>query len=146
MSGGDPRPASSEDVTSCEDLLRKLDQVGARAVLEADAETLGRLYSPDHLLHFAPARAVRTREQVLDDVREARIPYASFSRVTEHVSVHGEVGVTIGSEVAVIKGEDPAHHGAKPNQVLERRYTHIWRNDGSAWRLLVRHVSLVDSK
>jgi ketosteroid isomerase-like protein len=145
MSDSGSRATSSGETASSEDLLRQLDQAGARAVLEADAETLGRLYSPDHLLHFAPAKLVRTRQQVLDDVREKRIPYTSFSRITEHVSVHGEVGVTIGSEVAVPKGEHPAHPGAL-NHALERRYTHIWRNDGSAWRLLVRHVSLVDSK
>ena len=137
-------PATVEGgVMSPEDTLRELDQVGARAVLEADAETLGRLYAPDHLLHFAPAGVIRAREEVLDDVREKRILYTSFSRVTEHASLHGDLGVTIGSEIAVPKNEHPAHHGAKH---LERRYTHIWRNDGSSWRLLVRHVSVAALK
>lgn len=84
-----------------EDTLRALDQLGAPAVFEADAATLANLYAADRLLHFAPAGTVRTRQAVLDDVREKRTLFTSFTRVTEHASLHGDVGVTIGSEVAV---------------------------------------------
>jgi ketosteroid isomerase-like protein len=140
MSSRDSSPSTVEPgATSGEDALRQLDQLGARAVLEADVETLGRLYAPDHLLHFAPAGVVRTRQQVLDDVRDKRVLYTSFSRVTEHASLHGDVGVTIGSEVAVPRAGHPAHPEAKR---VDRRYTHIWRNDEGRWRLLVRHVNV----
>ena len=128
---------------SLEEALRQLDQEGARAVLTGDVETLENLYAPDHLLHFAPAKVVRTRDQILKDVRAKCVIYSAFSRTTEHVSLHGEVAVTIGGEIAVPLGNHPAHRTA--GQAVHRRYTHVWRRDGSRWRLLVRHVNVLES-
>lgn len=123
--------------TSPVDELRRLDQEGAAAVLASDAATLDRLYAAQHLLHYAPAKLVRSREQVLDDVRQQRFRYSSFSRVVEHVSHHGEIGITIGVERAVTESH-PIHGGGR---ALERRYTHVWCIEDGRWRLLVRHAS-----
>ena len=138
-----PSGAGQSGSISPEETLRQLDQEGARAVLAGDWATLDGLYAPDHLLHFAPGKIVRTRDQVLDDVRAHRVIYSSFSRATEHVSLHGHVGVTIGSEIAIPQGNHPAHRDA--GKAVHRRYTHIWRRDGDRWRLLVRHVNVVES-
>jgi len=135
--GGTDRSRS----VSPEDTLRQLDQDGARAVLVGDGAALDSLYAPDHLLHFAPGKIVRTRDQVLDDIRAHGAIYSSFSRTTEHVSLHGHIGVTIGSEIAIPQRNHPAHHNA--GEAVHRRYTHIWQKDGDRWRLLVRHVNVV---
>jgi len=138
-----PSGAGRSGSISPEDTLRQLDQEGARAVLAGDGAALDSLYAPDHLLHFAPGKIVRTRDQVLDDVRAHGVIYSEFSRTTEHVSLHGHVGVTIGSEIAIPESNHPAHRDA--GKSVHRRYTHIWQKDGDRWRLLVRHVNVVES-
>jgi ketosteroid isomerase-like protein len=131
---------SQDQRISIEDALRELDRQDAQAVLAEDVTALDAIYSPDHLLHFAPARLVRTKHEILEDIRVPRFHYSSYSRTTEHVALYGDIAVTIGREVV-------APHGKHPNagQTLDRRYTHIWRNEAGLWRLLVRHVNVVAS-
>ena len=120
-----------------EDQIRALDQRGARAVLALDEAALDDLYSPHHLRH-APNNAVMTKDDVHRAVRTARFSYSSFSRTTEHVAVHGDIAVTMGGEVVVPQGHHP-----KAGQVVNRRYTHVWRNEDGRWRLLIRHANEV---
>jgi uncharacterized protein (TIGR02246 family) len=121
-----------------EDQIRALDQSGARAVLAADAAALDDLYSPDHLLHAPPNNAVMTKSDVLNAVRAARFGYDSFDRTTEHVTVHGDIAVSMGGEIVMPHGRHP-----KAGQVVNRRYTHVWRNEDGRWRLLIRHANEV---
>jgi ketosteroid isomerase-like protein len=116
--------------------LEALDAAGARAALALDAAAMEALYSPDALLHFAPARRLMTTEDMLDEMRAPRFRYLSFERTTEHVAVRGDIAVTVGRETVAPEGDHP-----QTGSTLRRRYTHVWRREDGRWRLLVRHVN-----
>lgn len=125
---------------SAEQTLKALDQLGAKAVLENDAATMARVYADQLVLHFAPAKLIRTREQVLNDMRTKPALYHNFVRTTEFVSVQGDVAITIGSESASPTTAHPAHTSGS----IQRRYSHVWRWENDEWKLLLRHVSIAD--
>jgi ketosteroid isomerase-like protein len=81
---------------------------------------------------------------VLADVIAHGVAYSSFSRTTEHASVHGEVGITIGSEVVLALPNHPSHRDV--GKAVHRRYTHVWRKQDGRWQLLLRHVSVNDGE
>lgn len=125
---------------SPEETLKALDQRGAKAVLENDAPALARIYADHLVLHFAPAKLVRTGEQVLSDMRTNPTLYDSFVRTTEFVSIQGDIGITIGREAAVPTATHPAHTSGP----IQRRYSHVWRKEKDDWKLLFRHVSMAE--
>lgn len=123
-----------------EETLRALDQLGAKAVLENDAAALAQVYADCLVLHFAPAKVVRTGEQVLNDMRAHSLLYDSFVRTTEFVSIQGDIGITIGSEAAVPTASHPAHTSGP----IQRRYSHVWRRANDEWKLFFRHVNMAE--
>jgi ketosteroid isomerase-like protein len=131
----------SEDAAERE--LLALDQAAlssasAGAAATHDVGTLAVLYSVDFLLH-SPANTVMSRDQVLEAARRGArresFWYESYVRITEFVRVLGDVGVTMGSE-SVVPGSGP-----DAGRRVERRFTHVYRKENGAWKLLVRHAN-----
>lgn len=120
-----------------EEWIRELDQLDAQAVLSNDTQAIDSLLSPDVLIHFAPAKRIRRKREILEDPLPG-FHYTSFSRTTEEVAVLGDLAITMGGETMVPQGNHP-----NAGQTLERRFTHVWRNEAGRWRLLVRHASVV---
>ncbi len=102
---------------------------------------LDRIYDPEAVLHYGETQAIRTRAQVLADVAGAPWGYRAFTRRPDYVAIHGDIGVTMGSELVVPDHTHPA--GGAADQPLNRRYTHVYRRRNGAWTLLVRHVNHV---
>lgn len=120
-----------------EQQIRALDASEARAMLGADLEALGRLWS-DRLVVNAPDFTVKPKSQVLQAVREGRIRYSTFERTVERVVLDGDVAISMGGEIVVPVGDRP-----DAGMRLPRRYSHVWQKTGDSWALIARHANVI---
>jgi ketosteroid isomerase-like protein len=121
--------------------LLELDQVGApegSAAVAPDVEAMDALYSADFVLH-APNGTVMERQTVLEAARRGArresFWYDAYARTTEYVRALGDVAITMGSET-VVPGAGP-----DAGKTVHRRFTHLYRKENDAWKLLVRHAN-----
>jgi hypothetical protein len=124
--------------------LAKLDLQQKDMVAKADVDGLTTL-SASGLTINAPTGRVLTREQFLAMMRNGQIGAENFERTVESVTVSGDVGVVMGSEVftPTAQSELGRTYGAVP---LTRRYTNVYVRVGGAWRWLARHANVVLTK
>lgn len=120
-----------------EDEIRGLDAREAEAMRAADEAALAALWSPALVVN-APDNRVKSRDEVLQAVRDGRIRYASFQRTVERVVLDGDHAVTMGGERVVPTGERP-----DAGQTLSRRYSHLWRRSQGVWALVARHANVI---
>jgi ketosteroid isomerase-like protein len=122
--------------TTSEAEIRALDAREAEAMLASDLTTLERLWSRELVVN-APDDKVKSRDEVLQAVREARIRYSSFQRNVERIVVRGDSVISMGSELVTPQGDRP-----DAGLDLTRRYTHIWQKRDGAWVLVARHANV----
>lgn len=117
--------------------IRALDAKEAAAMLAADLETLGRLWSPGFVVN-APDNTVKAKEQVLEAVRDSRITYSAFTRTVERVVAQRDIAISMGGETVVRKGDLEGAGNEVP-----RRYSHVWQKIDGSWLLIARHANEV---
>jgi len=129
---------------SIEGELAKLDLEQKDMVAKADVERLAALSAPGLTIN-APTNRVLIREQFLTMMRNGQIGAEDFERKVESVTVSGDLGVVMGSEVftPTAQSELGRSYGAVP---LKRRYTNIYVRDHGSWRWFARHANVVLSK
>jgi uncharacterized protein (TIGR02246 family) len=123
-------------VTNVDAEVRALEQQQVQAALTGDRKTLDRLFAPDFLL-VNPAGAVVRKEELLKMLAGGAPPYRSASYVTDTLRSYDKVVVSTGTETVI------AASGAQAGQTVQRRITHVWERDKGAWRLVLRHATLV---
>ncbi len=124
--------------------LTKLDVEQKMMVARADVEGLAALSAPELTIN-APTGRVLTRGQFLAMMRNGQIGAEQFERTVESVTVNGDTGIVMGSEVftPTAQSELGRTYGAVP---LKRRYTNIYVWRGGTWRWLARHANVVPKK
>lgn len=123
------------DDAGTEKLVRELDRQEADAVLNADYDTMDRLWAQDYKVNNPRNQVVNGRE---GGVRSGARTYSSFVREAESVQVHGETVVVMGRETVVPTGTAP-----DSGTTIHRRYTNIWMKRDGAWRLTGRHANVI---
>ena len=140
VGGAAPRPLSSSFAAASDEQIiahiRELEERARRAVLAGDVASLEALWDPAFLVNAPNSRLLVGRES-LDLVRSGVIHYTRFDRVIERVEVDGDTAVAMGSETVVQQRGPPA------GQVIQRRYTNIWRMKNGRWLLRFRHANVV---
>ena len=128
---------------SNEELVRSLDDQERVSALSRDVPALERLWS-DHFVVNAPNnQVVIGRQENLDTfVRGGVINFSSFERTIEFGGVDGDFGVLMGLETVVPRTDVPSA-GLVAGQVIRRRFTNIWKNEGGTWRLYWRHANVI---
>jgi len=122
--------------TTAEEEIRGLDAREAEAMLAADLPTLEQLWSRGFIVN-APDDRVKSRDEVLQAVREARIRYSAFHRTVERIVFRGDCAISMGGELVVPKGDRP-----DAGQNVSRRYSHVWQKSGGSWALIARHANV----
>jgi ketosteroid isomerase-like protein len=117
--------------------LRELEQQEVGAILAADLGTLERLWHQDYVVNAPNNTVVQGREMCLDLVKAGIISYHAFTRSIEHVSIAGDLGIAMGSETVQPK------MGPQAGQVIERRYTNVWREVDGRWQMVGRHANVI---
>jgi ketosteroid isomerase-like protein len=120
------------------DAIRSLEEQERAAVLAQDFAALERIWNKDFIVNtpgnvIAPNRAV-----VLDNFRQGRAQYTSFERRIEEVRIGGDIAIVMGGETVRPTGNAP-----RAGETVVRRFTHVWKWDGSGWTLIARHANNV---
>ena len=128
---------------SNEDLVRSLDDQERVAALSRDVSALERLWSDQFVVNAPNNQVVVGRQQNLDTfVRGGVINFSSFERTIEFMRVDGNFAVLMGLETVVPRTDVPSA-GLVAGQVIRRRFTNIWKNEGDTWRLYWRHANVM---
>jgi ketosteroid isomerase-like protein len=124
-----------------EGTIRSLEEEERMAVLNEDVAALERLWS-DHFIVNNPQNQISPdRNAVLDRVKRGLIRYSQFDRRIEAIRFNEDIAIVMGSESVVPKGD-----AANPPQAVHRRFTNIWRQSGTTWRMIARHATIVPGK
>ena len=139
-----PALSQSSRAKDGEAALVKLDLQQKNMVAKADVDGLAALSAPGLTIN-APTGRVLTREQFLAMMQNGQIGAEEFERRVESVTVYGDVGVVMGSEVftPTAQSELGRTYGTVP---LRRRYTNIYIQDHDTWRWIARHANVVGSR
>ena len=127
---------SPGDTAGTENTIRSLEERERANVLTQDFAALEGIWSEHFIVNSPSNQIAPNRAVVLDIFRQGLAHYTSFERTIEEIRVFGNIAITMGRETVRPTGKAP---GA--GTTIERRFTHIWQQDGSTWRLLARHAN-----
>jgi ketosteroid isomerase-like protein len=127
-------PGTVAATSADEAAIRELENQERLGVLGRDVEVLQRIWAEDFMVNSPMNTIAPNRAVVLDLVRQGMISYSSFERRIEQFRIDGTLAVVMGSETI-----QPATEPAAPP--VQRRFTHIWRNESGSWRLTARHAN-----
>ena len=116
--------------------IRVREEATRKAFLETDLETLDALWDERYVVN-SPLQRVLTKPEVLELLRAGRIRHREYDVQIEHISRQDDVVVVMGSDTVL---EPPA--GVRSR----RRYTNVWRWDGTGWRTVARHAHVVSTE
>jgi ketosteroid isomerase-like protein len=114
-----------------------LEEAERRAVLASDAAAIERFWSPELLVNGPHNRLLIGIDSTLDMVRSGTIDFERFDRVVERVEIDGDIAVSMGSEAIVQR------RGPQAGQLINRRYTNVWRRTDGGWQLRFRHANVI---
>jgi ketosteroid isomerase-like protein len=128
--GQDPRPD--------DEIVRALDNEERLAALKRDRRALERLWSDQFTVNAPNNKVVIGKPAVLDEfVTGGVINFSSFERRIEFIRVDGDFAFVMGAETVKPKA------GPSAGQLIERRFTNIWRKEAGTWRLYARHANVI---
>ncbi|MET0620910.1 MAG: nuclear transport factor 2 family protein [Thermoanaerobaculia bacterium] len=128
--GEDPRPA--------DEIVRALDNEERLAALKRDRRALERLWSDQLIVNAPNNRVVIGKPAVLDEfVAGGVVNFSAFERRIEFIRVDGDFAFVMGAESVKPRA------GPSAGQLIERRFTNIWRKEAGTWRLYARHANVI---
>lgn len=126
------RPVSPD----AEAAIRVQEDQERLALLNRDVETLERVWSERFAVNSPLNQVAPHRSAVIDRIRQGLIHYSSFERRIEHIRFDGDIAIVMGGETIRPTGQAPL-----AGRTVHRRFTHIWKLERGAWRLLARHAN-----
>jgi ketosteroid isomerase-like protein len=122
---------------AAEDEIRKLEQTEVQAILAKDTVTLKKLWDKNYVVHNPENKIVPASPNPFDRpvLQRAR---TSFTREVEHITLNGDIAISMGNETVVPAGDLP-----NAGQTVKRRYTNIWMKAGGSWKLVARHANII---
>jgi ketosteroid isomerase-like protein len=138
--------AMAQDRTVDEQRVRALDDEERLAALKRDVSALDRLWSDQFILNAPNNQVIVGRRAVLDAfVRSGVINFSSFERQIEFIRADGPFVIIMGLETVQPIADAPSA-GLVAGQLVKRRFTNIWKNEGGTWRLFVRHANVISGR
>lgn len=115
--------------------IKRLEQMEVKAFLERDIPTLSKLWDAKYVVN-------NPDNKIVADVSPTnrpglRKPRTSFTREVEHLTIRGNLVISMGSET-IVPDDDEPHAG----KTVHRRYTHIWQRVEGEWKLIARHANV----
>jgi hypothetical protein len=120
-----------------------LDDQERLAALNRDIPSLERLWSEQFTVNAPNNRVAIGRRAVLDAfVHGGVINFSRFDREIESVLSSEGIVILMGAEMVVPLTDSPSV-GLVAGQAINRRFTHVWRDEGDCWRLFARHANVI---
>ncbi len=129
-------PATRVSPASDDAAIRDLEAQERLGVLNRDSQALQRIWAEDFIVNSPSNQVSPNRAVVLDMMRQGLIHYSAFERRIEQLRVIGDLAIVMGGETI-----QPVAPGAGAPPLVQRRFTHIWRREAGAWRLIARHAN-----
>ena len=120
--------------------VRALEQTVVTAILNADTNTLKRVWAPEFLVNNPRNDISGNRDSVLLVQKAGTIDYSKFERVIERMQFQNNLVITMGHELFASRNDMP---GVKAGQVYKRRFTNIWLRKNGRWQQIARHASII---
>ncbi len=131
---------NGQSVAKTEVEIRKLEQIVVTAILNADTNTLKKVWAPEFMVNN-PRNDISTNlNAVLKAQKSGLINYSTFERVIEQIQFQKDIVITMGNETFVSRNDIP---GAKAGQPYKRRFTNIWMKKKNKWQQIARHASII---
>jgi hypothetical protein len=130
----------AQDNSKTEAEIRALEQMGVKAILSGDANTLKQLWAPEYMVNTPRNEVTGTRDSILLIQRAGIIDYSTYEKVIERMQFQKNIVITMGHETIVSKNDTPA---AKAGQIYKRRFTNIWMKKNGKWQQIARHASVI---
>ena len=121
--------------------LRAADAEQMRIIVEEDAKAQQEFMHPNYMLN-GPANAVKRKPELVAMLARGDIASEKFERKVEGVSITGNVGIVMGSEI-VTPSRSSNLGRLHPGQTLRRRFTNVFLWERGKWRFLARQASIV---
>jgi hypothetical protein len=135
--------AEGQSRSAIEKMVLAYDDEERVAALQRDTVALHRLWSEAFTVNAPNNRVVIGKRAVLDAfVGSGVINFSTFDRQIEHVWHDGDVVFIMGLETVRPLSDAPAA-GLRAGQVVQRRFTNIWKNEAGTWRLYARHANVI---
>lgn len=106
------------------------------AILAEDLEAFGDSLAVDLIVN-SPLGTINRRADTLAAFDRGFIRYSSFDRRIEYAGKLGDLVVIMGKEILGPKDKAP-----NAGKIVHRRFTDIWRNEQSVWRLALRQATV----
>jgi hypothetical protein len=120
--------------------IRKLEQTVVMAILNADTNTLKKVWAPEFLVNNPRNDISVNLKAVLQTQKSGMIGYSTFERVIEQMQFQRDIVITMGYETFVSRNPIP---GAKAGLTYKRRFTNIWMKKKGKWQQIARHASII---
>lgn len=130
--------SGSAHSTNDETAIRALEEQERLAVLNQNFTALEGIWSERFMVNTPTNQVAPNRSVVLATFRQGLAAYSSFERNIERVLMDGDLAIVMGRETIKPMGNAPM-----ARQTVPRRFTHIWKKEGGAWRLLARHANVI---
>jgi ketosteroid isomerase-like protein len=114
-------------------IVTELEKENSRAFVARDIERLDQIWS-DSLLVNSPINRVHDKQRVLELLRAGVITHVLLENQIEVIRRDGDTVTVMGSEIVRDRPDSP---------ILRRRYTNVWRKEGDAWRVVIRHANII---
>lgn len=113
--------------------IHRVEREACGSFLDGNVAVLEQLLADDFVVN-SPLQQILDKQRLLELVGSGRIRHGSYQWDIEHISRHGNVVVVMGRD-QVTNPPDEA--------IVHRRFTDIWQQDGSGWRMLARHAHVI---
>ena len=130
-------PASAESEVARKQ-IEATQQMVNRAVHERDFATLEKFWSPQMVVN-APENTIRSRKDVLADMRQGGLSYSSLMGTAESFHLFGDIAIQMGHEDFVMAA------GPAAGKPLQRRYTNVWQHTGDHWVQIARQATILNA-
>lgn len=121
--------------------LRAADAEQMRIIVDGDAKAQGEFMHPNYILN-GPSNRVLRKPVLVEMLARGRMASERFERTIEGVSITGNIGIVMGSEV-VRPGAGSELSKKFGDAELARRFTNVFIFEQGKWYFLARQASVV---
>jgi hypothetical protein len=121
--------------------LRAADAEQLRIIVDGDAKAQSRFMHENYILN-GPSNRILRKPVLVEMLAQGNMASERFERTIEGVSITGNIGIVMGSEV--VRPSANSELGKKfGNKDLTRRFTNVFIFEQGRWYFLARQASIV---
>ena len=135
-----PQAAEAADNPRVAAVLREVDNMDAAIVTGDKAGFVGR-FADDAIIN-SPYNNISTRDQAAARYRSGQLTYKYLHRSIEYAAPRRD-------DEVVLMGEEtyePPAGAPMAGKIVRRRFTDLWRLEGSKWKLSLRQATVFEAR